>query len=181
MFTGASTGFDPNTDLVIDKGGNLYGTATNGGKGLGVVFQITPQPGGGVKESIIHAFARCNATVCPDGIVPFNGLTIDANGTLYGTVDLGGGASNQCSTDTPALGCGIVYKLTPNAQGKFTETILYRFKGFADGAEPTDDRLVIDASGNIFGTTTEGGNSTACPADGFGTPGGCGVVFEVTP
>ena len=181
MFTGASTGSDPNTDLVIDKAGNLYGTAVNGGLGHGVVFKVTPQPGGGVKESIIHAFVLCNATVCPDGISPFNGLTIDANGTLYGTVDLGGGASNQCSTGTPALGCGIVYKLTPNAQGKFTETILYRFQGFADGATPEDDRLVIDASGNIFGTTAEGGNSTACPADGFGTPGGCGVVFEVTP
>lgn len=181
MFTGASTGFDPNTDLVIDRAGNLYGTAVNGGLGHGVVFRVTPQPGGGVKESIIHAFVLCNATVCPDGISPFNGLTIDANGTLYGTVDLGGGSSNQCSTGTPALGCGIVYKLTPNAQGKFTETILYRFQGFADGAEPEDDRLVIDASGNIFGTTAEGGNSTACPADGFGTPGGCGVVFEVTP
>jgi uncharacterized repeat protein (TIGR03803 family) len=180
-FTGASTGFDPNTNLVIDKAGNLYGTAVNGGLGHGVVFRVTPQPGGGVKESIIHAFVLCNATVCPDGIFPFNGLTIDANGTLYGTVDLGGGASNQCSTGTPALGCGIVYKLTPNAQGKFTETILYRFQGFADGATPEDDRLVIDASGNIFGTTAEGGNSTACPADGFGTPGGCGVVFEVTP
>jgi uncharacterized repeat protein (TIGR03803 family) len=180
-FTGASTGFDPNTNMVIDKAGNLYGTAVNGGLGHGVVFRVTPQPGGGVKESIIHAFVLCNATVCPDGIFPFNGLTIDANGTLYGTVDLGGGASNQCSTGTPALGCGIVYKLTPNAQGKFTETILYRFQGFADGATPEDDRLVIDASGNIFGTTAEGGNSTACPADGFGTPGGCGVVFEITP
>ena len=88
--------------------------------------------------------------------------------------------ANQCGAP-PALGCGIVYKLTPNAQDKFTETILYRFQGFADGAEPTEDRLVIDASGNIFGTTTEGGNSTACPANGSGTPGGCGVVFEVTP
>jgi uncharacterized repeat protein (TIGR03803 family) len=181
-FTGASTGFFPNTDLVIDKAGNLYGTTVNGGPnhGDGVVFKVTPQPGGGVRESIIHRFF-CNSTVCGDGVTPFNGLTIDANGTLYGTVDLGGGGSNQCSTGTPALGCGIVYKLTANAQGEFTETILYRFKGFADGAEPMDDRLVLDANGNIFGTAAEGGNSTACPSDGFGTPGGCGVVFEVTP
>jgi uncharacterized repeat protein (TIGR03803 family) len=181
-FTGVSTGFDPNTDLVIDKAGNLYGTATNGGlnNGNGVVFKVTPQPGGGVKESIIHTFPRCNATVCPDGVSPFNGLTIDANGTLYGTVDLGGGASDQCGAP-PAFGCGIVYKLTPNAQGKFTETILYRFQGFADGAKPEDDRLVIDASGNIFGTATEGGNTTACHSNGEFDPGGCGVVFEVTP
>lgn len=181
MFTGASTGFNPNTNLVIDKAGNLYGTAVNGGLGHGVVFRVTPQLGGGVKESIIHAFALCNSTVCPDGVTPFNGLTIDANGVLYGTVDLGGGASNQCSTGAPALGCGVVYKLTPNAQGKFTETILYRFQGFADGATPEDDRLVVDAGGNVFGTAAQGGNSTACPADGFGTPGGCGVVFVVIP
>jgi hypothetical protein len=96
-------------------------------------------------------------------VTPFNGLTIDANGTLYGTVDLGGGASGQCGGGTPPLGSGIVYKLTPNTQGRFTETILYRFQGFGDGAEPEDDRLVIDASGDIFGTTAEGGNSTACP------------------
>ena len=181
-FTGASTGFEPNTDLVIDKAGNLYGTATNGGpnKGNGVVFKVTPQAGGGVKESIIHTFPRCNARVCPDGVSPFNGLTIDANGTLYGTVDLGGGASDQCGAP-PAFGCGIVYKLTPNARGKFTETILYRFQGFADGAKPEDDRLVIDASGNIFGTATEGGNSIACHPNGEFDPGGCGVVFEVTP
>jgi len=118
---------------------------------------------------------------CHDGVTPFNGLTIDANGVLYGTVDFGGGGSNQCSTGTPALGCGIVYKLTPNTQGEFTETVLYRFKGFADGAAPEDDVLVLDANGNIFGTTSEGGNSTICHSDGFGTPGGCGVVFEVTP
>jgi uncharacterized repeat protein (TIGR03803 family) len=181
-FTGASTGFEPNTDLVIDKAGNLYGTATNGGlnKANGAVFKVTPQPGGGVKESIIHTFARCNATVCPDGVSPFNGLTIDANGVLYGTVFLGGGATNQCGAP-PAFGCGVVYKLTPNAKGKFTETILYRFQGFADGAKPEDDRLVIDASGNIFGTATEGGNSIACPSNGEFDPGGCGVVFEVTP
>jgi uncharacterized repeat protein (TIGR03803 family) len=180
-FTGASTGFFPNTDLVIDKANNLYGTAVNGGLGHGVVFKVTPQPGGGVQESIVHAFALCNSTVCPDGLSPFNGLTIDANGVLYGTVDLGGGATNQCSTGAPALGCGIVYKLTPNAQGEFTETILYRFQGFADGATPEDDRLVIDTHGNIFGSTAQGGDSKACPSDGFGTPGGCGVVFVVTP
>jgi uncharacterized repeat protein (TIGR03803 family) len=182
-FTGASTGFFPNTDLVIDKAGNLYGTTVNGGLKLhdaGVVFKITPRGGGVVEESIIHAFF-CNAIACHDGVTPFNGLTIDANGVLYGTVDLGGGGSNQCSTGTPALGCGIVYKLTPNAQGEFMETILYRFKGFADGAEPLDDRVVLDANGNIFGTAAEGGNSTACPPDGPGSPGGCGVVFEVTP
>jgi hypothetical protein len=53
-FTGASTSFNPNTDLVIDKAGNLYSTTVNGGLdyGDGVVFKVTPQPGGGVKESI---------------------------------------------------------------------------------------------------------------------------------
>ncbi len=178
-FTGDTTGWFPNTNLVIDQAGNLYGTTVNGGldNGAGVVFKVTPELGGGVEESIIHTFS-CNGGVCNDGVTPFNGLRIDANGTLYGTVDLGGDGSGQCGTD---LGCGIVYTLTPNAQGEFTETILYRFQGFADGAEPGGDSLIIDASGNIFGTTTEGGDSNACPGVLGVSPGGCGVVFEVAP
>jgi hypothetical protein len=73
-FTGASTGFNPNTDLVIDKAGNLYGITVNGGldHGDGVVFTVTPQPGGGVKESIIHRFF-CNSTACRDGVTPSTG------------------------------------------------------------------------------------------------------------
>jgi len=50
----------------------------------------------------------------------------------------------------------------------------YRFKGLADGGQPSDDRLAIDANGNIFGTTNTGGDFTTCPG-GMG----CGVVFEV--
>jgi len=181
-FTGSSTGFNPFTNLVIDNAGNLYGTAENGGLGHGVVFRIAPQPGGGVQESVIHQFALCGGTVCADGLTPENGLTIDSNGNLYGAALLGGGAGSRpsaiCAEGPPVQGCGVVYKLTPSAQGEFTETILYRFHGAADGGFPGDDRLVIDASGNIFGTTAGGGGDVgACP----GADPGCGVVFEVKP
>ncbi len=179
-FTGDSSGFNPNTNLVIDNAGNLYGTTVNGGFGNGAVFRITPQSDGGVKESIIHAFATCNATTCPDGLHPFNGLNIDAKGDLIGTVDLGGGANNNCSPGSSVFeGCGIVYALTPNPDGSFKEIILYRFLGGAtDGGVPEDDRLVVDAKdGTIFGATAEGGdlNNQVCLATN-----GCGVVFRLT-
>jgi len=184
-FTGTSTGFEPNTNLDIDSAGNLYGTTVNGGLGNGVVFKITPEPDGRVQESVIHQFSLCGATRCPDGTHPFDGLTIDASGNLYGAVDVGGGAKGDphdplmaCSGGTVIQGCGVVYKLSPNAQDGFTESILYRFHGLADGGFPEDDRLGIDASGNIFGTAAEGGSDAL--SNCFGDPG-CGVVFEIKP
>lgn len=180
-FSNNSTGFNPSDGLVIDHAGNLYGLTENGGLGNGAVFKLTPEAAGGFKETLIHQFALCGATACPDGVHPSNGLTIDANGNLFGTVDFGGGASFDCSAGSGvALGCGVVFKFTPNANGTFTESILYRFRGSSDGGQPSDDRLVIDANGNIFGTTANGGN---VPPGSFSCPGtqGCGVVFEVKP
>jgi uncharacterized repeat protein (TIGR03803 family) len=155
-FTGENTGFNPWDGLVIDRAGNLYGMTTNGGGASGTVFEVTPLRGGGVTEKVIHAFT--NGT---DGANPFNGLTIDASGNLYGTVDFGGVADN-----------GIVFKLTPDGNGTWTEDILYTFTGGTDGGDPMDDRVVVDSSGNVFGTTFNGGDFGICPA-------GCGVVFEV--
>jgi hypothetical protein len=151
---------------VIDKAGNLYGMVTNGGGGNGAVFKLTPQSGGGVVETIIHPFAVCGS-VCTDGANPENGVAMDAAGNLYGTTDLGGGGGN------PA-GNGVVFKLKPNSNGTWTEQILHRFTGGADGAFPLDDTLVIDSSGNVFGTAFNGGNFGICPA-------GCGVVFQIKP
>jgi uncharacterized repeat protein (TIGR03803 family) len=169
-FTGMSTGFNPWDGLVVDSKDNLYGMTTNGGIGNGTVFRVTPQPGGGVKEAIIHTFAVCNAIRCPDGVHPFNGLTIDASGNLYGTVFSGGGAGP--SGGGFVSGDGIVFKLTPNSNGKWSEDILYRFRGESDGGFPQGDRVVLDGEGNIFGTASNGGAFNLCPV-------GCGVVFKV--
>jgi uncharacterized repeat protein (TIGR03803 family) len=166
-FAGESTGFNPWDGLVIDKSGNLYGMVTNGGGGNGAVFKLTPQSGGGVTETIIHAFTVCGTT-CTDGANPENGITIDASGNLYGTTDLGGGGGGI------PQGHGVVFKLTPHPNGTWTEKILHRFTGGIDGAFPLDDHVVVDSAGNVFGTAFNGGQTGLCPA-------GCGVVFEIKP
>jgi hypothetical protein len=180
-FSDNTTGFNPFTNLVIDQEGNLYGTAVNGGPTLeGLVFKLTPESDGKVKESIVHNFG---GPCCTDGVHPFNGLTIDDAGNLYGTVQGGGGTTTVCTGGFVDTGCGIVYKLTPNANGSsWTETILYAFFGTSDGANPLDDRVAVDANGNVFGSASGAGdfnfNKTGCAGT---LPGGCGVVFEVKP
>jgi len=161
-FSGENSGFNPWDGMVIDKAGNLYGMVTNGGGGNGAVFKLTPHAGGGVNETIVHPFTVCGTT-CTDGANPFNGLTIDAAGNLYGTTDLGGAD----------LG-GVVFKLTRKANGTYTEAILHSFTGGSDGGDPLDDHVVVDASGNVYGTTFDGGSIGLCPV-------GCGVVFEIKP
>ncbi len=165
-FAGEDTGFNPWDGMVVDKDDNLYGMVTNGGGGNGAVFELTQRAGGGVTETIIHPFTVCG-TVCTDGANPENGLTIDASGTLYGTTDLGGGGGSS-------TGNGVVFKLTPNSNGIWTEKILHRFTGGADGAFPLDDRVAVDSAGDVFGTAFDGGQIGLCPE-------GCGVVFEIKP
>jgi uncharacterized repeat protein (TIGR03803 family) len=180
-FSDNATGFNPITNLVIDEEGNLYGTTVNGGPSLeGLVFKLTPEGAGKVTESIVHEFG---GACCTDGIHPFNGLTIDAAGNLYGTVQGGGGTTTVCTGGFVDVGCGVVYKLTPNAsKTRWEETILYAFLGSSDGATPLDDRVAVDANGNVFGSAASGGdfdfNKTHCAGN---LPGGCGVVFEVKP
>ena len=102
------------------------------------------------KETVVYNF-----TGKADGAAPEGGLVRDGMGHLYGTT-IGGGAS----------GAGTVFKL--NKAGK--ETVLYSFKGGADGVSP-EAGLIRDSAGNLYGTTAYGGG-TAC----FG---GCGTVFKL--
>jgi uncharacterized repeat protein (TIGR03803 family) len=173
-FVDASTGWNPFSGVILDKVGNLVGTTENGGSALqGTVFEITPLGGGKVTESLIHEFAGE-----ADGAFPNSGLTPDATGALYGVVSNGGGTAFTC-TENSGGGCGIVYKLTPNSDGTWTETILYTFLGGADGAEPGDDRLALSPNGDVFGSAGSGGDFNAgCPGN---LPGGCGVVFGMKP
>jgi uncharacterized repeat protein (TIGR03803 family) len=183
-FTG-DNGWYPIAGLAIDAADNLYGTTYSGGtNGAGVVFKMTPQAGGQLTESLLHEFAGCTATECPDGLAPFGGLVFDAVGNLYGTTTLGGAASTVCDQgSTFKVGCGVVFKLTPDPNGAWEYSIVYRFPGDANGGYPTDDHVAVDLSGNIFGTTFVEGdvnNNSICPQEVFGL-GGCGVVFELTP
>lgn len=149
----------PEAGLLIDRAGNLYGTTEGGGTSNGgTVFELTPQAGGGWKETLLHSFAG------GDGSNPCAGLILDAAGDLYGTTQ-GGGTHSY----------GTVFELIPAGGGKWTEKVLYNFTG-PRGAYPYAG-LILDAAGNLYGTTFAGGMYSSCP---YGT-NYCGTVFELTP
>jgi uncharacterized repeat protein (TIGR03803 family) len=152
-FTGGSDGAYPfSGDLVFDKAGNLYGTASAGGLGCqyacGTVFELSPSMGSWT-ETTIYSFTGGN-----DGEYPAGGVIFDKAGNLYGTTQEGG-----------STGGGTVFELTPSGSG-WTETTLSTFG--SDGYHPQGG-LIFDSSGNLYGTTV------------FGGPGGGGVVYELTP
>jgi uncharacterized repeat protein (TIGR03803 family) len=146
--------------LVADGKGSFYGTTTYN---FGTVFKVTATG----QVTILHSFQG------PGGLGPSAGVVIDSKGNLYGTTRYGG---KGCF----GLGCGVVFELSPPAVGKkkWTEKVIYTFMGKSDGAGPSAG-LVFDTAGNLYGTTTYGGDVAACPGN-YGDAG-CGVVFKLTP
>jgi len=157
-FGGGNDGGYPKSDLIMDKAGNLYGTTMGGAGciayGCGTVFKLAPD---GTK-TLLHGFIGGS-----DGWNPQGGVIRDKAGNLYGTTWAGGG------TGCDGLGCGTVFKLAPDG----TETVLYAFQGGSDGANSSAD-LMMDDSGNLYGTTFDGGRS-GCNGQG------CGTVFKLAP
>ncbi|MCU1303886.1 MAG: hypothetical protein JWQ87_4170 [Candidatus Sulfotelmatobacter sp.] len=207
---GTVDGANPSGTLAVDAAGNIFGTTVSGGTGNGVVFELTPS-GTGWTETVLHVFGRgatpvnagviidgngslygetagggaaTNGTVYQmrntttgwkyrvlysflggtDGSYPSGGLIFDRSGNLYGTTANGGGTPN----------IGTVFELKRGSNNTWTESILHAFQDTADGVNP-EAPVVMDASGNLYGTTVYGGD-TAC-AQGFG----CGEVFELSP
>lgn len=162
-FTGGVDGGESLAGLAIDGQGNLYGTTAIGGLyGLGTVFEVSPNGIGGWTETVLYSFSGGS-----DGAYPQSTPTIK-NGTVYGMTYAGGG--NSC-IGAPS-GCGVVYQLT-HGQSGWTETVLYRFANGFDGAFPYAN-LVLDPFGNLYGTTTQGGDLS-----GNCAPYGCGNVFQL--
>jgi uncharacterized repeat protein (TIGR03803 family) len=158
-FTG-SEGDDPLGGLFRDGAGNLYGTTVTGGTGCahyacGTVFKLSKTG----KETVLYSF-----TGPPDGANPYSGLVRDAAGSVYGTT-VNGGTGTECGGS-----CGTVFKV--DSAGK--ETVLHSFTGGTDGAGPLAG-VVLDAQGNLYGTTYYGGSGKC--NDGVGV--GCGTVFKV--
>lgn len=145
-FQGGSEGAAPFGGLAFDASGNLYGTTTGSG---GTVYELQPS-GGSWTFTLLHNF---NAY-----LGPYSKPTLDAAGNVYGTV-FGNGAGDG----------GRVFKLTPSGSG-WTETDLVDFDG-NDGFTPIGS-VVVDANGNLFGTTSRGGT---------GCIDGCGVVWRINP
>jgi uncharacterized repeat protein (TIGR03803 family) len=119
------------------------------------------------REKILYSFHNL-----PDGIGPVGPLLPDASGALYGTTSAGG---TKCNLS--AFGCGTVFRLAATPSG-YTESILYAFQGGQDGLSPGAS-VIGDASGALYGTTSEGGSSIACADIVQNT--GCGTVFQLVP
>ena len=160
FFPGGNGGGFPLGPVIFDTAGHLYGT-TSSYPAQGVVFELA-NLGSSWGEKVVHKFPAQTG----DGGEPLGNLVLNAN-KVYGVTLYAGGGVGACQ-------CGSVFKLTHRSSG-WVETILYTFQGapLADGASPMSG-LIMDAAGNLYGTTKYGGASTNC----FG---GCGVVFEVTP
>lgn len=149
-----TSGSFPQAGLVFDSAGNLYGTATDSRNGspYGTVYTLVPQADGSWTQTVLHEFGNGW-----DGQAPYSGLIFDAAGNLYGTTRDGGGH-----------GSGMVFKLTPQANGKWTEKLLHSFGNGNDGQSPYAG-LVLDSAGNLYGVTAGGGNY------------GYGTAFELSP
>jgi len=152
-------GVFPEGGLIFDTAGNLYGatTATGEGSGGGTVYRLTPANGGWSFQNL-YSFTGGSGLSGPRGK-----LIMDMAGNLYGTTYADG-----------AYGKGSVFKLTPG-NGGWTLTALHDFTGGSDGANP-EDGVVMDAKGNLYGTTYVGGSAAASCQQYQ-----CGVVFEITP
>jgi len=131
-----------------------------------VAMALVPAAEAAPREKILYRF-----TGGTDGASPSSSLLLDASGNLYGTTSAGGNTI-ECTFYTNP-GCGVVFELT-SSNGKWQESVLYRFQGEADGWAPSGN-LVFDAAGNIYGTTLYGGTGTACSTEG------CGTLFELSP
>jgi len=199
-FTGASDGGYPASGVIFDSAGNLYGTASEGGAhNDGVVYELSPS-GSGWTQTTLYAFRGSEDGYSP----PFGGVTMDAQGNLYGTTgvfsDSGGEAyeltlsggswtvskrqtfsAYEGPVDTPTLDAqgnlygtipfddesvAEVFKLTPSGNG-WIYTHFYQFNG-SNGFTPVGG-VIFDASGNLYGTTSLGGQYTD------------GLVWEITP
>lgn len=165
-------GSDPVAGLIIDAAGNLYGTTKFGGaQNGGTAFELI-RSAGKTKLKVLHSFCAQGAA-CADGSLPVhdgltyrgaaNGAPYDGASPLYGTTLYGGENNSGYS--------GTVYQLAPTHTKRWKEKIIYQFcaqANCADGSQ-SENGLVMDASGNLFGVTFAGGGAN----DG-------GVILELS-
>jgi uncharacterized repeat protein (TIGR03803 family) len=154
LYSFLKNGTDGNTPiggLIIDSGGNLYGTTQNGGSGNhGTVFELSPSTGRTWTETILWTFDGTN------GANPRGGVVFDSAGNLYGTTENGG-----------QFKFGTVFELLPSG-GHWSGTVLHNFNATSTDVAYPDASLIFDSAGSLYGTASYGGSS------------GGGGVFEMT-
>jgi uncharacterized repeat protein (TIGR03803 family) len=151
---GLADGAVPQGALIFDGSGNLYGTTAAGGStaNAGTVFELSPQPDGSWKETVLFTFAGGATGGSGD---PTGALVFDGKGNLYGVA---GGEQ------------GGIFELSPPAEpgGTWTEQVIYAFGAQPDGSGP-EGSLIFDGDGNLYGATEDGGQYNS------------GAVFELSP
>lgn len=153
-FANGIDGSFPAGSLAIDGKGNLYGIADGGFFGYGTVFELTPNSNGSWTEKLLYSFSGGQ-----DGAWPYDeGVVLDSAGNLYGTTNGGG-----------AYGKGCVFELIPQANGTWSEKILYSFQGQNDGLALIGTTPILDSAGNLYGVAAQGGLHDY------------GVVYELSP
>ncbi len=156
-FGGGADGELPLGGLILDGAGHLYGTTagiTAPPADYGTVFELTPHAGKPWTEKVLHNFSD-NGT---DGYAPHGSLVLDPAANLYGVTYSGG-----------ANGDGTVFELTSPQGGSRTEKVLYSFENVRGSGAAGPEGLVRDVAGNLYGTTSLGGETN------------WGTVFELTP
>jgi uncharacterized repeat protein (TIGR03803 family) len=176
-FAGGKDGGQPFGGVIFDANGNLFGTTSSDGSSGwsgGTVFRLASNG----TETVLHRFTDViigGGRGDPfDGGIPIGNVTLDAVGNIYGTTEIGG-SGNITGESTNA---GTVYKLAaPKPDGsKWKETLLHSFNGntgnpnTTDGANPMGG-LLMDAAGNLYGTTIAGGEADS----------EAGTLFKLTP
>jgi hypothetical protein len=173
----------PNSGLLTDSQGNLYGVTAYGGSGdcvllgtnvgCGTVYELSPpqQKGDAWTETIVYSFPTAK-----QGYLPNGNLVFDSAGNLYGATTFGGTKGTTCDEFYGGQ-CGVVFELSPpkTKGGAWTEKVLHNFASGADGANPNGG-LALDGKGNVYGTTFGGGTE-----GGECGSGGCGTAFELKP
>jgi uncharacterized repeat protein (TIGR03803 family) len=158
-FTNGPDGNEPNAGVTLDATGNLYTATLYGGQpsagcpdGCGAIIKLTPTTGGTWTGSLVHDFKDA------DGAIPGGGVAVDAAGNVYASTQFGGSS-----------GLGTVIELSPSGSG-WRKTRIYDFNSSNGAGYNPDCNLVLDSSGNVFGTTPLGEK-----------PGTGGSVFELSP
>jgi hypothetical protein len=188
-------GEEPQTGVIEDSGGNLYGTTLQGGGSnapvcqnnpygisiCGSVFKLAPpaETRGAWSESVLEGFCSQGGDKCTDGFNPRAGLVQDTAGNLYGTASSdGGGGGAQAYA-------GTLFKVMAPAQngGAYLETVLHSFcsTGYCSDGEMPFSPLIEDAAGNLYGMTPWGGGIGDCIGTNDNNGLGCGTVFKIEP